>query len=144
MARYSTIKLSDREFEAMYSTRAMMKIAEMCGGDLQLLPEFLKADGNNVEVMHRLCRIITELINGAAAARNAEIDFGLEQGEKRKFITADMLMDIITPGEVVTAQNSVYGIIGLCSEFELPEGIKMEETDADLQEMKAEQLKEKN
>ena len=144
MARYSTIKLSDREFEAMYSTRAMMNVAEMCGGDLKLLPEYMKADGNNVVAMIRLCKIIAELINGAIAARNSDILFGLANGEKKPFITADMLIDIITPGEVVTAQGNVYEIIGLCSEFELPEGIKLEEKDVDLEEIKAEQLKEKN
>ena len=144
MARYSTIKLSDREFEAMYSTRAMMNVAEMCGGDLNLLPEFMKADGNKIEVMNRLCLVMAELINGAIAARNADILFGLANGEKKPFITADMLIDVITPGEVVEAQQNVYEVIGICSEFNLPEGIKIEETDADLAEIKAEQIKEKN
>ena len=144
MARYSTIKLSDREFEAMYSTRAMMNVAEMCGGDLNLLPEFMKADGNKIEVMNRLCLVMAELINGAIAARNADILFGLANGEKKPLINADMLIDVITPGEVVEAQQNVYEVIGICSEFNLPEGIKIEETDADLAEIKAEQLKEKN
>ncbi len=143
MGRYRTIKVGGKEYEALYTTRAMINIAEMCGGDLALLPEFMQK-GSTIEQVITISKLLAELINGAIVARNADIALGLADGEKKKLYSSDYFIDILNPFELSKAANDVMACMAVGTEFEKPKGITFEEVDEDLKEIELEQLKEKN
>lgn len=140
-------KINGRSVELYYSTRAMVKISERCGGDISKLGEYLNADdaaiynadgektANTAKQLERLALVFGDLANGAVIKRNADIALGLETGEKVMLFPDGYFVDVIAPAEIGEISTKIFEVMAVGSEFELPDGVKVEEMDADLKEI---------
>ncbi|MCD7730461.1 MAG: hypothetical protein LUI05_03070 [Oscillospiraceae bacterium] len=137
MSRYREIKIGGKVFEGLFTTRAMINIAELVGGDISKIGDWLNADTTDTaKTLKKTAQLAAEIINGATAARNADIGLGLATGEKKPLINADYLIDIFEPGELTTITYDVMACMRAGNEYEIPEGITLEEKDRDLEEIR--------
>ncbi len=147
MSRYNTIELHGQEYELLYSTKAMMNVAELCGGDLNQLSDWLRSDGSFSVVAGNIGALFCQLVNGAIIARNADITLGLSSGELQKLKNPDafkeLFTDALTMGEVLDIQQAIFKTMEIGSRFNVPEGLKLEKRgrDIDLEEMEMEKGK---
>ena len=137
MSRSSFITLNERKFEMYYSTWAMRQLTDLIGGDLMKIGEWL-SEGDQCNIIEKYSKVIAILINGGIAKSNADIDFGFAEGEKKPFIKAEYIMMVISAGELLEYQADIFGALNGGNDFEIPENIKMSETDIDLVEIENE------
>lgn len=130
-----TIMLSGKEIELYCSTKAMLDIEKRCG-EISDLNKWLEADATTGAKLARVAEILTDLANGAIYKHNADISLGLIDGEKKRFLTDDTLISIITPADLIKAKDALYSAINKGMKYEVPEGLP--EPDPDLAEVESE------
>lgn len=131
------IEIAGKKIDLMYNTKAMIGLSERCGGNLEDLANWL--DGkNSTETVKRYSQIICELANGAVFRHNKEVEFGLINGEKQKFYDDDFFLAMIEPHMLPNFQDAVFGAISGGTEFTVPDGVKVQEHDIDLEEIEKE------
>lgn len=128
------IKISGKEFELYYSTKTMLDVEKRCG-DLVNLGEWLR-DGTSGEIMKKTSGLVTDLINGAVFKHNADIALGLIEGEKRNFVTDDIIEAALRPADIGVYQEMIFSTMNEGVAFEKPEGIP--DADPDLMDVESE------
>lgn len=141
MSRTRTINISGKEFELFFSVSAMVKIGERCGGDFDRLGDWLSEAGTTAETVKRFGGVLTDLINGAIIKRNADKALGLADGEREPHIPEEVICAILSPAELIDYKQEIFAALNNGADFEVPEGVTIEEKDADLKEMEEERRK---
>lgn len=139
MSRVNIIEVGGRKVELFLSTWATAKLKEMIGGDISKLSEWL-SDGDFSDVLVRFSKVLALLANAAIMKRNADIAAGLEQGEKQQMFPEDYFIYTMNAADIMEYRDEIYATIGMGLNFEVPEGVEIEEKDPDLAELE----KEKN
>lgn len=137
MSRSRFITLNGHKFEMYYSTWAMRQLTELVGGDLMNIGEWL-SEGAQCDIIEKYSQVITILINGGIAKSNADIEFGFAEGQKKPFIKTQYIMMVISAGELLEYQADIFGALNGGNDFEIPENVKISETDIDLAEIENE------
>lgn len=131
------IEIAGKKIDLMYNTKAMIGLSKRCGGNLEDLAAWL--DGkNSTETVEKYSQLICELANGAIFRHNKEVEFGLVDGEKQKFYDDDFFLAMIEPHMLPDFQNAVFGAISGGTDFTVPDGMKVQEHDIDLEEIEKE------
>lgn len=131
------IEIAGKKIDLMYNTKAMIGLSKRCGGNLEDLASWL--DGkNSTETVEKYSQLICELANGAVFRHNKEVEFGLVDGEKQKFYDDDFFLAMIEPHMLPDFQNAVFGAISGGTDFTVPDGMKVQEHDIDLEEIEKE------
>lgn len=134
------IAVGGRDVELFFSTRAMINISDRCGGDISDLGGWL-TEGGTTDKMSKIGIVISDLANGAIIKHNADIALGLEDGQKRPLYPDNYFIDVLNPGEFMEYKEKIFEALGMGYTFEIPDGITIEEKDADLAEIEAEKQK---
>lgn len=129
------IKLGSKDIELYYSTKAMLDIEKRCG-DTKNIGEWLAVEGSTGETLAKFAGILTDLANGAVFKHNAEVSLGMIDGEKQKFYDETTISALLTPADLITAKETIFGVINDGMSYETPEGIP--EPDPDLAEVESE------
>lgn len=135
------MKLGNREIKLFYSNLAARDLEELCGG-IKNISTFISGEPDKpasiTEQLANVAKIIRILANAEITRHNAEISLGVIDGEKLEKYddeTFEMLLDASKAAEYL---YEVLEVMGLASKFEIPEGVKLGETDVDLEEIEAE------
>ena len=153
-----TIEILGKEYELFCSTSTAYRIAETCGGisnmgkwlkqgdnpddNLDDNPEKTNPTGTTIAVM-RVAQIIAILIDGAVQRNNYGIMHGLIEGQKAETIGYNGIINILTPGEIISCRDKIFMAVAEGMAYEIPEGVKVkqEETDKVLEEIKEKRAK---
>lgn len=130
------INLGNKKIELYYSTKAMLDLEKRCG-DTKSIGDWLSDKGASTgETLAKFAGILTDLANGAVFKHNAEIALGMVDGEKQKFYDETTIASLLTPADLITAKETIFGVINDGMSYETPEGIP--EPDPDLAEVESE------
>lgn len=146
MSRSKIIVVDGREHELFFSTWALLHISERVGGDINDLGKWLGGDSdekggagkNTAETLSRFSVILADLANGAVIKNNADIALGLEQGDKKPLYPDDYFINVLNVSDILTYREEIFAAMNLGTEFEVPEGVEVQEKDHDLAEMERE------
>lgn len=130
------MKVNDKEIKLFYSNLAVKEIEELCGGMHNLGELFRK--GTVAEQYSGLVSLIRILANANVTKENCEISLGMRDGEKKEKYTDDVIEALLDISKTEEYLNEVFKVMGLASKFEMPEGMKMQSADVDLEEIEAE------
>lgn len=155
MSRSKFIEVDGKKYELFFSTRTLIKISERVGGDINNLGSWIggadtntesekgnggnsTSDGNTAEMLSRFSVILADLANGAVIKNNAGIALGLEQGEKKPLYPDDYFIDILNVSDILTYKEEIFEALNMGTNYEIPEGVEVEEKDPDLAELERE------
>lgn len=134
------MKLGKLELELYYNNQSVRELENLCGGDMKNLDKLMSSEKAVSEQVSSLSQIIAILANGAVMKHNTEIALGLADGEKKERIKAEDLEMLIDIADMQNTMKEVFAAMGAASKFEVPNNVKLAETDVDLEEIE----KEKN
>lgn len=137
------VNLGGIEVELYFNVKAMMSIAERCGGDISDIGEWMSG-GSTVDTLEKVSQLVTDLANGAVFKHNSEIALGISDGEKKPFLCAEDVMALVDIASISELKSTIFDTIAGGSKFEVPESIKLQEKDEDLEEIEAMEGDEKN
>lgn len=145
-----TIEIYEKEYELFCSVSAAYRIAEICGGTTNLA-KWLKQGDNpedtkqteTVNVVMRVAQIMAILIDGAVQRNVYGVAHGMTDGLNQKGIDYESIINILTPGEIISCRNKIFMAVAEGMAYEIPEGVnvKQEETDRVLEEIKEKRAK---
>lgn len=130
------INLRGKEIELYYSTKAMLDLEKRCGDTASIGDWLSEEEASTGETIAKFAGILTDLANGAVFKHNAEIALGMADGEKQKFYDETTIASLLTPGDLIKAKETFFGVISDGMSYETPEGIP--EPDPDLAEVESE------
>lgn len=123
---------------------AMKNIEQQIGGDLSSIGDFIKNGATTADKLVNVIGIICHMANGYVAKHNADIDFGLTDGEKLKFYDEELFLNVFDVSDFGQLQNALFETISGDTSYTVPDGVKLnqsEEVDEVLQEIEAEKTK---
>ena len=135
------MKIGNKEIKLYYSNLAERDLVELCGGIKSIKSLFYKEDGTALDPYEQhsnVIKLVRILANGEVVKHNSEIALGLSDGEKKEKLTDEMLEAVLDVAKMDDYLMECFRIMGLASAFEVPENVKLEESDADLAEIEAE------
>ena len=104
-----TVSINNKEFPVFFNLKAMKDVEDICGG-LENLGDYLK-DKSSYEAIEVYAKLLTSLINGAIYKHNAEITLGIEQGEKKNFVSVGDIGSLIQISDFSRYQDEIYTCI---------------------------------
>lgn len=151
MSRSKVIEIDEKKIELFFFTRTLIKISDRIGGDISELGKWLGGDpdnsgdkgGNIVETLSKFSLIIADLANGAITKHNTDIALGLEQGEKKQFYPDDYFIDVLNVSDILTYKKEIFEALNMGADYEIPEGVEVQEKDPDLAEIEREKKEER-
>ena len=102
---------------------------------------FKREEGQPVDLLkdyHNMISIIRILANANIAKENSEIALGMRDGDKQEKFTDEMLESLLDLSHISEYLEAALRCMGLASAFEVPDDLKLEEPDEDLEEINAE------
>lgn len=136
------LELNGKEHELFFSCAAMNRIADRCDGDLNNISKKLD-DMKEAQAMAFMCGILADLANGAVIKHNCDVILGLESGEKKPEYPEDYFAAVVSVADSEKITSAIFEAMGLGSEFNIPDNVKVEEKDIDLAEIEAEKESKK-
>lgn len=130
------MKINGKEIKLFYSNLAVKEIEELCGGLHNLSDLFRK--GSVAEQYAGLVSLVRILANANVTKENCEIALGMREGDKKEKYTDDIIEAILDISKTEEYLTEIFEVMGIASKFEIPEGMKLESGDVDLDEIEAE------
>lgn len=141
MSRINVIEIGGHKVELFFSTWAMIKLSEMSGGSIENIGDWLSA-GNTEQLMEKFNKVIVLLANAAIMKRNADISLGLEQGEKKELYSEDYFLYVSNAADIMEHRDAIFKAMSMGIDYEIPEGVEIEQKDPDLAEIEKEKKQE--
>ena len=139
MSRSKFIDIDGKKYELFFSTRTLIKISERVGGDINTIGKWIGGDDKSTaEILSRFSFILADLANGAVIKNNADIALGLEEGEKKPLYPDDYFIDILNVSDILTYKEEIFEALNMGTDYEIPEGVEIQEKDPDLAELERE------
>lgn len=136
------MKIGNQELKLFYSNLAAREINELCGGIKNMSTLLTGKDGEGLELTEQfsnITKLIRILLNANITKENCEISLGMRDGEKKEKFSDETLETLLDLSKIREYIPEVLECMGLASQFEVPDGIKLESPDLDLEELEAEQ-----
>lgn len=116
----------------------MQKIEEEIGGDISKMGGYIESGKTTTGKLINAVTIITHMANGHISKHNADIDFGLSDGEKLSFYSVENLLDIFDASDFGQIKDALFMTTASDTEYTVPDGVKLkneEEVDVVLKEI---------
>lgn len=129
------------ELKLFYSNWAAKELTELCGGLENIGTLFAGEDGEDQDISliyDNIVKLVCILANANIIKENSEIALGMRKGEKKELLDAEMMSNILDMSKGGEYLLECLKVMGLASKFEMPDGMKTEEKDIDLEEIEAE------
>lgn len=136
------MKLGNSEIKLFYSNWAVRELTELCGGLQNIGKLFNDEEGNLLEAVtmyQNVIKLVCILANANIIKENSEIALGMRQGDKKEMFDEETLSNILDMSKASDYLLECLDVMGLASKFEMPDGMKMESADVDLEEILEEQ-----
>lgn len=140
----ASIKLGKKEIPLKLTLMAMKNIEKQIGADISKIGEYIQNAGTTTDKLINVVGIIRHMANGYVAKNNADVDFGIIEGEKLNFYDEELFLNVFDVSDFEQLQNALYETISEDTTFNVPDGVKLknsEEVDVVLQEIEAEKSK---
>lgn len=127
-----TVKIFNREHELFWSAQAMSAVCEKCG-KLKNLENWIKGEDPDdiAGIYTRFTEVLEILANASIKRDNYAIKQGFMQGEEKREFKAGDLSLIIGMGDLGDMIESMYGALERDTNYEVPEGAKVEQKEVD-------------
>lgn len=135
------MKTGNIEIKLFYNNWAAKELTELCGGLANIGSLFAGKDGEEREISEiydNIVKVVTILANANIIKENSELALGMRKGEKKELFDFDMMSNILDMSKGGEYLLECLDVMGLASKFEMPDGMKVEEKDIDLEEILAE------
>ena len=129
------------EFKLFYNNWAAKELTDLCGGLENIGTLFAREDGGDQDISliyDNIVKLVCILANANIIKENSEIALGMRKGEKKELLDAEMMSNILDMSKGGEYLLECLNVMGLASKFEMPDGMKTEEKDIDLEEIEAE------
>ena len=129
------------ELKLFYSNWAAKELTDLCGGLENIGTLFAREDGEDQDISliyDNIVKLVCILANANIIKENSEIALGMRKGEKKELLDAEMMSNILDMSKGGEYLLECLNVMGLASKFEMPDGMKTEEKDIDLEEIEAE------
>ncbi|MGN0598922.1 MAG: hypothetical protein ACI4JK_03410 [Oscillospiraceae bacterium] len=143
MSRANVIDVGGQKVELFFSTWAMQKVEEISGKHVSQLGEYLDEKLGTTELMVRMSKVLAILANGAIMKRNMDITVGLADGEKKPFYPDDYFIYTANAGDFMKYQEDISNTLAMGLGYIVPDGVKLEERDLELEELEREKNPER-
>ena len=140
----ASIKLGKKEIPLKMTLMAMKNIEKQIGADISKIGEYIQNAGTTTDKLINVVGIIRHMANGYVAKNNADVDFGIIEGEKLNFYDEELFLNVFDISDFEQLQNALFETISSDTTFNVPDGVKLkksEEVDVVLQEIEAEKSK---
>lgn len=140
----TSIKLGKKEIPLKMTLMAMKNIEKQIGADISKIGEYIQSAGTITDKLINVVGIIRHMANGYVAKNNADVDFGIIEGEKLNFYDEELFLNVFDISDFEQLQNALFETISEDTTFNVPDGVKLknsEEVDVVLQEIEAEKSK---
>ncbi len=140
----ASLKLGKKEIPLKMTLMAMKNIEKQIDGDISKIGEYIQNAGTTTDKLINVVGIIRHMANGYVAKNNADVDFGIIEGEKLKFYDEELFLNVFDISDFEQLQNALFETISSDTTFNVPDGVKLknsEEVDVVLQEIEAEKSK---
>lgn len=140
----ASLKLGKKEIPLKMTLMAMKNIEKQIDGDISKIGEYIQNAGTTTDKLINVVGIIRHMANGYVAKNNADVDFGIVEGEKLKFYDEELFLNVFDISDFEQLQNALFETISSDTTFNVPDGVKLknsEEVDVVLQEIEAEKSK---
>jgi hypothetical protein len=167
----ASIKLGKKEIPLKLTVPAMKNIEKQIGADISKIGEYIQYGSTKVKVtkdengeeivkdlntgkiikektitdkLINIVGIIRHMANGYVAKNNADVDFGIVEGEKLNFYDEELFLNVFSISDFGQLKNVLYETIAEDTTFNVPDDVKLknsEEVDVVLQEIEAEKSK---
>jgi hypothetical protein len=140
----ASIKLGKKEIPLKMTLMAMKNIEKQIDGDISKIGEYIQNAGTTTDKLINVVGIIRHMANGYVAKNNADVDFGIVEGEKLNFYDEELFLNVFDISDFEQLQNALFETISSDTTFNVPDGVKLknsEEVDVVLQEIEAEKSK---
>lgn len=140
----ASIKLGKKEIPLKMTLMAMKNIEKQIDGDISKIGEYIQNAGTTTDKLINVVGIIRHMANGYVAKNNADVDFGIIEGEKLNFYDEELFLNVFDISDFEQLQNALFETISSDTTFNVPDGVKLknsEEVDVVLQEIEAEKSK---
>jgi hypothetical protein len=140
----ASIKLGKKEIPLKLTLMAMKNIEKQIGTDISKIGEYIQNAGTTTDKLINVVGIIRHMANGYVAKHNADVDFGIIEGEKLNFYDEELFLNVFDISDFEQLQNALFETISSDTTFNVPDGVKLknsEEVDVVLQEIEAEKSK---
>lgn len=135
------MKSGNIELKLFYSNWAAKELTELCGGLANIGSLFAGESGEErdiAEIYDNIVKLVCILANANIIKENSEIALGMRNGEKKQLLEPEVLSNILDMSKGGEYLLECLDVMGLASKFEMPDGMKVEEKDIDLEEIEAE------
>lgn len=135
------MKLGNTEAKLFYSNWAVRELTELCGGLQNIGRLFNNENGESLDtttVYMNVIKLVRILANANIIKENSEIALGMREGEKKELIDEETMSNILDMSKASDYLLECLDVMGLASKFEVPDGVKLESADIDLEEIEAE------
>lgn len=129
------------ELKLFYSNWAAKELTDLCGGLENIGTLFAGEDGEDQDISliyDNIVKLVCILANANIIKENSEIALGMRKGEKKELFDAEIMSNILDMSKGGEYLLECLKVMGLASKFEMPDGMKTEEKDIDLEEIEAE------
>ena len=140
----ASLKLGKKEIPLRMTLMAMKNIEKQIDGDISKIGEYIQNAGTTTDKLINVVGIIRHMANGYVAKNNADVDFGIIEGEKLNFYDEELFLNVFDISDFEQLQNALFETISSDTTFNVPDGVKLknsEEVDVVLQEIEAEKSK---
>ena len=140
----ASLKLGKKEIPLKMTLMAMKNIEKQIDGDISKIGEYIQNAGTTTDKLINVVGIIRHMANGYVAKNNADVDFGIVEGEKLNFYDEELFLNVFDISDFEQLQNALFETISSDTTFNVPDGVKLknsEEVDVVLQEIEAEKSK---
>lgn len=140
----ASIKLGKKEIPLKMTLMAMKNIEKQIGADISKIGEYIQSAETTTDKLINVVGIIRHMANGYVAKNNADVDFGIIEGEKLNFYDEELFLNVFDISDFEQLQNALFETISSDTTFNVPDGVKLknsEEVDVVLQEIEAEKSK---
>ena len=129
------------ELKLFYSNWAAKELTDLCGGLENIGTLFAGEDGEDQDISliyDNIVKLVCILANANIIKENSEIALGMRKGEKKELLDVEIMSNILDMSKGGEYLLECLNVMGLASKFEMPDGMKTEEKDIDLEEIEAE------
>lgn len=135
------MKLGNMEIKLFYSNWAVRELTDLCGGLQNIGRLFNNENGESLDtttVYLNVIKLVRILANANIIKENSEIALGMRDGEKKELIDEETMSNILDMSKASDYLLECLDCMGIASKFEVPDGVKLERADIDLEEIEAE------
>lgn len=135
------MKIGNTEIKLYYNNQAATEVSELCGGLREFGRLISDENGKALDVLEQLsniAKLVRILANNEIRRTNLLIKMGVLGGDIKEEFTDEQFAVLLDASKLDEYFTECLQVMGLASQFIVPDEVKMTDPDYDLEELEAE------